>query len=159
MRKILLLLALVLLALPPAATYAQGADIDQWRTGDPALADNFSRDAGRWTLDAGADALRAISRGRLLISVPESELFRWATLDTPDLYRDFYVEVDAQPLAGPTDGMLGVVFRYTDADNFYAFLTSADGYYALIAYVDGQLDRLIDWSETPALDAGGEEDI
>ncbi len=158
MRKNLLLLALVLLALaaplPPAAS-AQGADVDLWRAGEPALADNFSRDSGQWTLDAGRDARRAISRGRLVVSVPEPELFRWAALDTADLYKDFYVEVDAEPLSGPADGMLGVVFRYTDADNFYAYLTSADGFYALIAYVDGELDRLVDWSETDALEPGG----
>ncbi|MCU0510124.1 MAG: SH3 domain-containing protein [Anaerolineae bacterium] len=155
MRKALLLLALVLLALP-LPVLAQGADVDQWRAGEPTVEDNFSRNTGQWTVDSGREALSQIARGRLIISVPEEELFRWATLDTGALYTDFYVEVDAEPLAGPEDGMMGVVFRYTDADNFYAFITSADGYYALIAYVDGELDRLVDWTETDALDAGAE---
>jgi hypothetical protein len=107
-------------------------------------------------VDEGRDALRAISRGRLLVRVPEEELFRWATLDTGEVYKDFYVEVEAEPLEGPADGMLGLIFRYADADNFYAFLTSADGYYALIAFVDGEVERLVDWAETDALDPGGE---
>jgi hypothetical protein len=157
-----LLLALVLIALsalPAPAARGQGADVDQWRTGDPAVSDNFSRNSGQWSVDTGRDALRAISRGRLLINVPEEDLFRWATLDTGNLYKDFYVEVDAEPLAGPADGMMGIVFRYTDADNFYTFLTSADGYYALIAFVDGEVDRLVDWSESDALDPGGENTL
>jgi hypothetical protein len=160
MRKLLLLLALVLLALlallPPASTHAQGADVDEWRSGNPTLTDNFSRNTGQWSVDTARDAVRTISRGRLLISVPEEELFRWSTLDTPDLYSDFYVEVDAEPVAGPLDGMMGIVFRYADADNFYAFLATADGYYALIAYVEGEPERLIDWTESDALAIEGE---
>lgn len=154
MSRILTLL-LILALLAPAAAFAQGADIDDWRAGEPALSDNFSRNAGAWTTDTGADALRRITRGRLLLDVPEDQMFRWSLLDAGDPFSDFYVEVDATFVDGPADGMMGVVFRYTDADNFYAFLTSADGYYALIAYVDGELDRLIDWAETDALEVEG----
>ena len=120
----------------------------------PPLTDNFSRNTGQWTVDKGSDALRTISRGRLIVSIPEEELFRWAALDTGQSYADFYVEVDAERLDGPEDGMMGIIFRYADADNFYAFLTSADGYYALVKYVDGELERLVDWSESDALDTG-----
>ena len=136
----LVLLLVCALILPVAPAFAQGTDVEQWRSADPALTDNFSRNTGQWTVDKGSDALRTISRGRLIVSIPEEELFRWAALDTGESYADFYVEVDAERLNGPEDGMMGIIFRYADADNFYAFLTSADGYYALVKYVDGELE-------------------
>lgn len=154
MSRVLTLLLILTLLAPAASALAQGADVDLWRTGDPALSDNFSRNTGQWSTDTGSDALRRITRGRLLIDVPEADMFRWSILDAGD-YGDFYVEADASYVDGPADGIMGIVFRYTDVDNFYAFLTSADGYYALIAYVDGELDRLIDWTETRSLEVEG----
>ncbi|MGE5604008.1 MAG: SH3 domain-containing protein, partial [Nitrososphaerales archaeon] len=67
---------------------------------------------------------------------------------------DFYVEVDAAAEAGPADGMLGILFRYEDIDNFYAFLVSGDGWYTMLKYVDGEMSRPIDWSESTALQTG-----
>ena len=151
-----LAMALVLLALlwPAGSAAAQGVDVSQWRQGNPAIGDNFSRDTGQWNIDSGSDALSAISRGRLTVQVPEKELFRWVTLDSKDVFKDFYAEVDATHIDGPTDGMLGLIFRYADADNFYVFLVDAEGYFALLAYVDGELVRLVDWTDTDALNAG-----
>jgi hypothetical protein len=142
------------LLLPSSSAVAQGVDVSEWRQGTPALADSFSRDTGQWNVDSGRDALTFINRGRLTIQVPEGELFRWVAPDNNDTFKDFYLEVDAVQVDGPTDGMMGVIFRYADADNFYAFLVDAEGYFAVLAYIDGDLDRLVNWTETDALTAG-----
>ena len=147
-------LLLLLLLLHPGFAAAQGVDLSQWRQGDPALEDSFSRNTGQWNIDGGSDALSYISRGRLSVQVPEEELFRWVTLDNDEAFKDFYVEIDATHIDGPTDGMMGIMFRYVDADNFYALLADAEGYFAVLAYVDGELDRLVDWTETGALNTG-----
>jgi hypothetical protein len=146
-----LCLALLLPALPAAA---QSATPAAWRTGEALVSDNFSRNAGQWTVDTGRDALRTIARGRLTLAVPEEELFRWATLDLEAPFTDFYIEVDATHEDGPEDAMLGVIFRYLDVDNFYAFLVSADGWYALLKYVDGEASRPVEWSESDVLETG-----
>ena len=113
-------LLLLLLLLHPGFAAAQGVDVSQWRQGDPALEDSFSRNTGQWNIDGGSDALSYIGRGRLSVQVPEEELFRWVTLDSDEAFKDFYVEIDATHIDGPTDGMMGIMFRYVDADNFYA---------------------------------------
>lgn len=153
-----IVLVVLILALLPGLAGAQGIDVSLLRQGNPAVSDNFSRDAGRWAIDSGSDALSFISRGRLSVRVPEEELFRWVTLDIDKAFADFYVEVDATHIDGPTDGMMGLIFRYEDADNFYVFLADAEGYFALLAYIDGELDRVIDWTESPVLntDEGAE---
>ncbi len=150
-----LVLSIVLAALLPAIpAAAQGAAPDEWRQGAGDVTDNFSRDKGQWTVDAGRDPLRSISRGRLTLRVPEPELFRWSTLDAPDDFGDFYLQVNATEEAGASDAMIGVIFRYEDVDNFYVFLISADGWYALLKYVDGKVSRPVDWTETGALETG-----
>ncbi len=147
-------LLFLVLFMQPGFAAAQGADVSQWREGNPALEDNFSRDSGQWNVESGSEALSFINRGRLTVQVPEGELFRWVTLDSDDAFKDFYVEILATHIDGPADGMMGMIFRYTDADNFYAFLADAEGYFAVLAYIDGELDRLVDWTETGALNAG-----
>jgi len=147
------LLTLILVLLPGLAG-AQGVDVSLWRQGNPALADSFSRNTGQWDVDTGSKALSFISRGRLTVQVPEKELFRWVTFDSDEAFADFYVEIDATHIDGPTDGMMGLIFRYEDADNFYVFLADAEGYFALLAYIDGELDRVIDWTEAGALNSG-----
>ncbi len=156
-RAFCLALALSLLQvlwLFPDSAGAQTATPDAWRKGSAAVSDNFSKNTGQWAVDAGRNPDRAIAQGALSIRIPETELFRWSTLDSPDAFKDFYVEVDAAYDAGPTDGMLGIIFRYVDADNFYAFSSSADGWYTLLKYVDGEVSRPIDWTESDVLETG-----
>lgn len=150
----LVLSFVVTFLLPSLPAAAQGPTPESWRRGAGAVTDNFSRDNGLWTIDSGRDPLRTIARGRLTVRVPESEFFRWSTLDTAEGFGDFYVEVEATEEAGAPDAMLGVIFRYEDVDNFYAFVVSGDGWYALLKYVDGEVSRPIEWSETAALETG-----
>lgn len=153
-RLLLALALLCALTLPPRFAAAQGATPDDWRTGTPALSDNFSRDTDAWTVDTGSSALKTISRGRLTVKVPEPKMFRWSMLDNLDVFSDYYVEVDARHVAGPEDGMMGIIFRYLDVDNFYAFLVSADGWYTLLKYVDGEASRPVEWAESDVLETG-----
>lgn len=147
-----LVCVLLTILVPSSNVVAQDATPEAWRKSEVTVSDNFSRNTGQWTVDTGRDALRTIARGRLTVRVPEAELFRWSTLESADPFADFYVEVDATKEAGPADGMLGIIFRYEDIDNFYAFLISADGWYTLLKYVDGEANRPIDWSESEALE-------
>lgn len=150
----LVLSLVVTFLLPSVPAAAQGATPESWQKGAGTVTDNFSQENGRWTVDSGRDALRTIARGRLTVRVPEAELFRWSTLDVGEEFGDFYAEAEATEEAGAADAMLGVIFRYVDVDNFYAFLVSGDGWYALLKYVEGEVSRPIEWTETRALETG-----
>jgi hypothetical protein len=149
-----LAVALLTVLTPELGFGAQGQTPDAWRKGAATLSDNFTRPTGLWTVDTGRDALRTIATGQLTVRVPEPELFRWSTLQGADGFSDFYAEVDAAEEAGPADAMLGIIFRYEDIDNFYAFVIRADGWYALLKYLDGEVSRPIDWGESTVLETG-----
>ena len=52
-------------------------------------------------------------------------------------FQDMQIDVEALKLGGPDDNAFGVICRYVDADNFYAFLISSDGYAGIGLYKDG----------------------
>lgn len=57
-------------------------------------------------------------------------------------FNDMDLRLTAQQLAGPDDNQFGVIFRYRDVDNFYAFLISSDGYYSLVKKQDGMFESV-----------------
>ena len=66
------------------------------------------------------------------------------TLNTPVysvrdfIYRDIQVEVDVMRFSGPDGSYFGVTCRFTDINNFYAFVMDADGYYEISKTVNGE---------------------
>jgi hypothetical protein len=62
---------------------------------------------------------------------------------------DARVEVDAVKLAGPNDNDFGLICRYQDKNNFYAFLISSDGYAGILKVDDGKY-RLISGAQLSA---------
>ena len=70
------------------------------------------------------------------------------TVDTPNFmfwtvngskFTDAQVEVDAVLLEGPSDDNFGVICRFQDNKNFYAFVISHDGYYGIFKMFDGAI--------------------
>ena len=53
--------------------------------------------------------------------------------------KDTTIDVDAVLMEGPANDNFGVICRYVDNDNFYAFVISHDGYYGLFKMVDGAI--------------------
>jgi LysM repeat protein len=51
---------------------------------------------------------------------------------------DVYVEVDAVLVSGSETGYYGVVSRWEDLHNYYAFVISSDGFYGIVRVEDGQ---------------------
>lgn len=70
---------------------------------------------------------------RILINKPTTLL--WAN---PGLvYEDIIVEVDAALINGSEDNNYGVICRYQNADNFYAFVIGSDGDFAIRKRFEG----------------------
>ena len=97
--------------------------------------DDFSDHTNGWNLtiqDNGVvqydgDALR------MVIKNPATELWSVPGLNI----KNSSINVDAEMIGGPDNNLFGIVCRYKDAANFYAFLISSDGYYAITKTIAG----------------------
>jgi len=99
------------------------------------FADDFSGTDGGWTqtsTDSGSSV--AYSHEGLEFNINESEKDYWSTRNGE--YGNIGVGVDASKLGGPDDNTFGVICRYKDPGNYYAFLISSDGYYGILKVKD-----------------------
>jgi len=60
--------------------------------------------------------------------------------------------VDARKQAGPDDNDFGILCRFRDQNNYYAFLISSDGYYGIVKVKNGK-DSVISGSSLQYSDA------
>jgi hypothetical protein len=105
------------------------------------FSDDFSAKNGGWSLtstDSGSSV--AFTHQGLEFIINEKDQDFWSTLAGE--YSNIGVGVDAGKLGGPDDNTFGVICRYQDAENFYAFLISSDGYYGIIKIKDGKYSLL-----------------
>lgn len=101
----------------------------------PYFMDDFSDHNNGWNLTVQENGIIQYDGDalRMLIKYPNTEL--WSV---PGLYiKNASINVDAQMIGGPENNLYGIVCRYTDAANNYAFLISSDGYYAITKTING----------------------
>lgn len=55
---------------------------------------------------------------------------------------DVQIAVDASRVSGPDDNVYGLICRYSEENDYYAFVISSDGYYAILKMLDGNLSIL-----------------
>ncbi len=122
--------------------------IDEIRSSETIFSDDFRQSSGRWSLKSDENASFKIASRALVIEVMRDNWLGWSTLD--ETVSDFYVEVDAALIEGPEDGEYGVIFRYIDANNFYAYAVAA-GSYSLWKLVDDEWYAIVDWTDTDAI--------
>jgi hypothetical protein len=98
--------------------------------------DDFNKAGSGWTTSySGEGSSVDYSHQGLEFYNNEVEKDYWSTREGE--YGNVGVGVDASKLGGPDDNSFGVICRYHDAENFYAFLVSSDGYYGIIKVKDG----------------------
>jgi len=98
--------------------------------------DDFSGTDGGWTqASTNSGSSVAYSHEGLEFIINESEKDYWSTRNGE--YGNIGVGVDASKLGGPDDNTLGVICRFKDPGNYYAFLISSDGYYGILKVKDG----------------------
>lgn len=99
--------------------------------------DDFSNPASGWETWSDANgSFVAYQNGGLRILVKDSQFDYWSR--PGNRFVDARVEVDAIKLAGPNDNDFGLICRYQDRNNFYAFLASSDGYAGILKVEDGK---------------------
>ena len=128
-------------------------------------------DAAEWDLYEGRDSaqIRAVElqptpdgapdrlevRGQALVITYDSPITNEVVFSALDRkFTDMDLRVTARQLSGPDDNQFGVVFRYRDHNNYYAFFISGDGYYSLVKRKDGVLTDISTWGRSDAIAVG-----
>jgi len=129
-----LVLFIMTACLAGCSIFGQTADVPQ---GSILFQDDFSDAKSGWdTWNETTGSLVAYSGGGLRILVREPQFDYWSL--SGKRFGDVRIEVDAIKLDGPDDNDFGLVCRYQNRDNFYAFLISSDGYAGILKVKDGQ---------------------
>lgn len=102
--------------------------------------DDFSNPSSTWSTYNQPGAEIAIREGVLRFRVDEPYYDFWST--TGQNYSNVEIEVVAEKKGGPDNNTFGLICRYADAENYYAFLVSSDGYYGIIRVLDGEYKLL-----------------
>ena len=115
--------------------------------------DDFSTDKGVW----GVIDNLSIKDNQFSFRVEEASDYIWSTFGGD--YDDVDYQVDTRKLGGPDNNSFGQIFRFQDADNFYAYEISSDGFYLVSKKEDGSWSTLIPWTASPLINKGGENQI
>ncbi len=133
---------------PPTAEPEREPVVLPDNPGEQLFADDFSSDKGVWGLANGI----VFDGEQIILNVPDTNNYLWTTIGTEFDNADFQVE--GEKLGGPDDNSFGVIFRFQDANNYYAYEISSDGFYVVNKLVDGSWTQLIEWSSSPLIETG-----
>lgn len=99
------------------------------------LSDDFSNPNSGWDTWSSNGSLVAYQDGSLRIFINEPQFDYWSR--PGKRFDDVRIAVEATRVAGPDDNDYGILCRYKDQDNFYAFLVSSDQYAGIMKVKDG----------------------
>lgn len=134
---ITLVLALMLISLSACSLNDTLAQVLGGENSDRVLlVDNFTDPLSGWKVWVGEDGSSIdYSNGALRIFVNQAQFDYWSVAGKN--YEDVHIESDVEKGDGPDDNDYGLICRYQDQDNFYAFVISSDGYAGIIKVKDG----------------------
>lgn len=142
MKKYYLLVFLLSFFLSACRAEFLAADQLPWVGDAPILyKDNFSSRTGGWITHEDRLSFSGYESGgfRLWADVPNYQVWSVPKLN----FRNTYVYAQATKMGGPDDNIFGVLCRYQDEANFYAFMISSDGYYGIFKNLGG-VQNLVD---------------
>jgi len=99
--------------------------------------DDFSVNPNGWGTMGRTGGEIGFEYEGLTIQVNTPNFMFWTV--NGEKFNDTRVEVDAVLLEGPANDNFGVICRYQDNSNFYAFVISHDGYYGIFKMVEGMI--------------------
>ena len=97
--------------------------------------DDFSTIPNGWgTIDRSGGEIAYEYEGMTIkVNTPN---FSFITVDGKN-FNDSRIEIDAVLLEGPSNDNFGVICRFKDFENYYAFVISHDGYFGIYKVLDG----------------------
>ncbi len=105
------------------------------------MVDNFTDPMSGWKVWVGEDGSSIdYSDGALRVFINKSQFDYWSVAGKN--YDNVHLESDIKKGAGPDDNDFGLICRYQDENNFYAFVISSDGYAGIIKVKNGEYQVL-----------------
>jgi hypothetical protein len=104
--------------------------------------DDFDDPASGWNESSDSFAQLEYFDGGYRMKLKQASYFIWSISPLKKSFSDFRLEVDVKKIGGPDNGEFGVIARYHDRLNFYAFLVSNDGEGIIFKYEDGDYEGL-----------------
>jgi len=94
------------------------------------FADDFTRQTGGWRTHEDRLSFVGYTQDgfRLWVDLPNYQVWSRPGIN----FKDTHIYTRVQKLAGPNDNLMGVMCRYQNDGNYYAFVISSDGYYGII---------------------------
>ena len=109
-------------------------------SGEVLFEDDFSKSGSGFETISNVYELKAYSPDGYMISINQANS---RAISTTNLnYTNSEISVKTKKILGPSDSQLGLVCRYQDKYNFYAFTISSDGYAGIIRMKEGQKELL-----------------
>ncbi len=108
--------------------------------GDVLFQDDFSSTGSGWATWSQESSEVSYRSGGLSIRVSQPRYDYWSR--PGKRFTDTIIAVDASRVSGSDNNDFGVICRYRNSDNFYAFLISSDGYYGIVRVHEGQYQVL-----------------
>ena len=99
------------------------------------FADDFSNTISGWKTFKNDKAVVEYAQGGLRLWVNQLNYEYWSTPGKK--FNNIVVSVDASKIDGPDNNHYGLLCRYQNEKNYYAFLISSDGYYGIARVVGG----------------------
>jgi hypothetical protein len=110
------------------------------QAGETILWDDFSNSDYGWNTWNQNNSAVDYDSGGLRFFINQQKYDYWSA--GPLRLEDVQVDVVASRVTGPDDNHYGVICRYQNRDNFYAFLISSDGYHGIMKVKDGEYSLL-----------------
>lgn len=95
---------------------------------------NGEQQCGWATYNRGG-GIAAIENASMQLTVSQPGQIWWTNPSRN--FDDVFIRAEARQVSGPDDNAYGIICRYQNTENFYAFLVSGDGYYAIAKYQSG----------------------
>ena len=106
--------------------------------------DDFSNPKSGWpSWISGNGSLIAYQAGglRMLVNQAQSDLLAWPAQPGVN-FNNARIEVDTVKLGGPDNNHFGILCRFQNTKNYYAFLVTSDGYNGIVKVKDGNFSML-----------------
>jgi len=118
------------------------------------FSDDFSASNAQWSTYNQPGAVIEIKDGKLRVRVDDPYYDFWST--NGQSFTNVEVEINAEKVSGPDNNNYGLICRYVDSENYYAFLISSDGYYGILRVLEGNYQLLSSDSmqESPVIKPG-----
>ncbi|MDZ4158569.1 MAG: hypothetical protein U1B80_02165 [Anaerolineaceae bacterium] len=130
---LLVMVTLVIGACAPLSSL-QGALLAA-NTGEVLFWDDFSNPDSGWDTWNTSGSWAAYQGGGLRIVVLEPNFDFWSR--PGKRYADIRLDVKATKFGGPDDNRFGILCRYQNTANYYAFFITSDGYAGIVKVKDG----------------------